>query len=63
MLTGCDDEVQLPQNDLIYVGFRLAALGRRTRRTQHRPILTFCEETVKKCPQTPGRLAATVKGG
>jgi hypothetical protein len=26
MLTGCDDDVQLPQSDLSYVGFRLAAL-------------------------------------
>ncbi len=26
MLTGCDDEVQLAQSDLTYVGFRLAAL-------------------------------------
>jgi hypothetical protein len=26
MLIGCDEEVQLPQSDLTYVGFRLAAL-------------------------------------
>jgi len=26
MLTGCDDEVQLAQSDVAYVGFRLAAL-------------------------------------
>ena len=55
MLTGCDDEVQLAQSDVAYVGFRLAALDTLCQ-------MDICQDFVEGWAVGPqGRIARLAK--